>query len=261
MAATATDGWKLESFLDALILELDRAQDTLSFKGLTRRLSYTVQDVSVDLQVFPAFERGRLRFAVAKPGDGNASRISFQLGSITDRQIRESTKPPASLDDVPIDEVEGLDEEVKNSLKAVGVTNASDFESMRARDVDVATIVRDKTEGRTAPSYDNLAAVINKARRRRSAPSVHSLSLDALEDGALALALQGENLEPVQPAAGFPRASLNGEALEVMAARNDRLQLRLPGGALRRGRNPLMLELDPYSRVTLDLNTNRGEAS
>ena len=43
--------WKLESFLDSLIVELDRAQDTLSVKGVTRRLTYTVRDVAVDLFV------------------------------------------------------------------------------------------------------------------------------------------------------------------------------------------------------------------
>ena len=35
----ARKGWTLKSFLDSLTLELDRAQETLAVKGLTRRLT------------------------------------------------------------------------------------------------------------------------------------------------------------------------------------------------------------------------------
>src|SRR5262245_46487187 len=98
----ARDNWRLETFLDSLILELDKAQDTLAIKGVTRRLTYTVKDLSVDLYVFPDYEDGKLRFNVARPGENGASRISFQLGSITDRQIRESANEPTTADDVPI---------------------------------------------------------------------------------------------------------------------------------------------------------------
>ena len=47
--------WNLESFLDSLILELDKAQDTLSLKGVTRKLTYSVLNVALDLQIFPQY--------------------------------------------------------------------------------------------------------------------------------------------------------------------------------------------------------------
>src|SRR5512134_3142523 len=95
--------WKLNSFLDSLILELDRAQDTLALKGINRRLTYTVRDLNLELQLFPEFDGRELRFTTAGPGESGAARIAFQLGSITDRQIRETTKEPPTKDDITID--------------------------------------------------------------------------------------------------------------------------------------------------------------
>jgi hypothetical protein len=259
MATTNAEGWKLESFLDALILELDRAQDTLSVKGLTRRLSYTVQDVNIDLQVFPAFERGRLRFEVAKPGDASASRISFQLGSITDHQIRESTRPPASTDDLAIASVDGVDERLKTSLQAVGVSSTSDLEAMRERKVDVARIVRDKTDGAVDLDYNQLAGIINRARHRRQPPAVRGVSLSLAGGGQLALDLQGENLAPRRLAPGYPRARINGQAAEVTHADGPSMRLRFPAAALTRGANPVLLELDPEAQATLELHAAPGE--
>jgi hypothetical protein len=122
----STSDWKLESFIDAMIVELDNAQDTLSVKSVTRKLTYTVQDVHIDLQVIPLFEKGKLRFRVAKPGDDGASRISFQLGSITDRQISETSKAPNSIDDIALADIDELDDDTKSTLRKVGATTISD---------------------------------------------------------------------------------------------------------------------------------------
>jgi hypothetical protein len=43
--------WNLETFLDSLIYELDRAQDTLALKGVNRPLTYTVKDMALELQL------------------------------------------------------------------------------------------------------------------------------------------------------------------------------------------------------------------
>ena len=80
MPSAANQAWNLESFLDSLIVELDKAQDTLSFKGITRRLTYTVKDVGLDLQIFPQYDGRKVKFVTAQPGDAGASKISIQLG-------------------------------------------------------------------------------------------------------------------------------------------------------------------------------------
>ncbi|MEQ8403458.1 MAG: hypothetical protein RKE49_00060 [Oceanicaulis sp.] len=257
MTASARS-WTLESFLDALILDLDKAQDTLALKGVTRRLSYTVRDVGVDLYVAPQYDGGDLRFAVAKPDDRQASKISFNLGSITDTQIRETAREPMGADDVSIDAVEDLEPDVRESLKKVGVRSASDLERMRRRQVDVEAVIADKSDGRAHASYDDLAAKINRARRRDRPPRVRGMSA---REGArhVALALTGEDLQIDAPQPGYPQAFLNDAPLEVVELGADRLVLRGPRALLRPGRNTLKAALDP--ETVLSLNLTLGEAA
>lgn len=247
MPATSADAWKLESFLDSLIGELDRAQDSLSVKGVTRKLTYTVQDVAMDLFVFPRYEGGRLRFDVAKPGEEGASKISFSLGSITDRQIQETGNRPPSADDIALDEVEDLDPEVKSSLQAVGVRSARDVERLSERQVDVGKLIADKSGGAAKVGYGDLAAVINKARRRQNAPRVQGLSLGRHDD-RLTIAIDGENLA-MEPAAGFPLAFVNDRRVDVVDAGPGHLRLAIERSELRPGDNDVRIALDPYAVV------------
>jgi hypothetical protein len=192
MASAITTPWNLENFLDSLILELDKAQDTLALKGLTRKLTYTVKDVALDLHLLPSYEGGKLKFQMAKPGDQSGSRISFQLGSITDRQIRETANEPISRDDISIDKLEGIDDDVKNELRKVGVHSSRDLERLDQRNVNVEKVVEDKTHGAKKLDYGNLANVINKARRRKFAPQLSAAQ--ALPDAEnLNLTLRGNN--------------------------------------------------------------------
>ncbi len=248
MQTPAPETWKLESFLDSLIVELDRAQDTLSVKGVTRRLTYTVRDVAVDLFVFPRFDGSRLGFNVAKPGEAGASKISFSLGSITDRQIQESVNRPQTEDDLSLEDVEDLNEEVKESLRSVGVRSARDVERLSERQVDVGKLVAEKTGNRLQVGYSDLAAVINKARRRKAAPRVGGLSLGH-HGATLALSIHGENLATEGSGNGFPAACINGREVEIMEAGPSFLRLAIDTASLAAGDNPVSIALDPYAVV------------
>ena len=274
MVPGANQPWNLESFLDSLIVELDRAQDTLSFKGITRRLTYTVRDVALDLQIFPQFDGRKVKFVTAQPGDAGASKISIQLGSITDRQIRETTKEPPSKEDVSLDDVDGLDAEARDTLRKVGITSADDFDRIERRNVDVEKVVKHKTEGegagsRPAVDYTNLARLIKKARRTRQlAPKVLGLEIETV-DGRRVLNLHGQNLalEPSaaphdrDPLAGamaaserqFPLAVLDDEAISVVGASDKRLQLVIPPHKLRDRGAILKVALDPYAVITMEI--------
>ena len=260
MPPRAADGpvWKLERFLDSLIVELDRAQDTLAVKGVTRRLTYTVRDVAVDLFVFPDFDGNQLGFNVARPGEAGASKISFSLGSITDRQIQESANRPQTEDDISLDEVDELDEEVRQSLRKVGVRSARDVERLSERQVDLGKIVADKTDSNAKVDYGDLAAVINKARRRRSAPRVRAVSLGRI-DGVLALSIQGDNLQTDSAEEGFPAARINGQAAEVLASSPGLVRLGIDPAMLGTGDNTVSLALDPYAIAEFALNLRGAE--
>jgi len=252
MPSTAQN-WNLESFLDSLILELDKAQDTLSVKGVTRRLTYTVQDVSLDLQIFPKYDKGKIRFSTAQPGETGSSRLSIQLGSITDRQIRETTKDPVGRDDISIDGIEELDEDTRDSLKKVGVNSASDLEKLEKRNIDVGEVLKDKPGEEKGKSYKDLANLINKAKRKRLPPSLSSVK--AHSGGAKTeLTLSGEHLAMATGMESFPLAILNDKQVVITNASETELQLAVDNELLKEGVNKLKVALDPYALMTVDIN-------
>lgn len=253
MAESLNKPWNLESFLDSLIVELDKAQDTLSVKGITRKLTYTVRDVALDLQIFPQFDGGRVRFTTAKPGESGSSKISIQLGSITDRQIKETTREPISRDELSLDAVEGIDDSVRDSLRKVGVTSAEDFQRMEQRNVDVAKVVKEKT-GESKVDYANLARLINQSRRKRQAPRVSSVSLSS-EGGRSVISVHGEHLATSGAFERFPAAALGDEPVEVLSATDHEVRLAVPEGRVPRGGGGerLRVALDPYAMITMEI--------
>ncbi len=248
----AASTWKLESFLDSLILELDRAQDTLSLKGMSRKLTYTVKDIGLDLHIFPEYRDGEIYFKNAKSGDNGASRISFQLGSISDRQIKETTKDPISKDDISIDEVEGLGDDVKRSLRKIGVSSARDIEKLDERNVDLEKAVNKNSD---APvKYNELANLIRSSRRKKTAPSLSRIqSAVAGEDVLIRLA--GKHLHMAQEA-GFPYGEINEIPIQITHADSNAIEFSVPKNSFKAGENKLALALDSYA--VLELNLNQG---
>ena len=243
--------WNLEQFLDSLILELDKAQDTLSLKGLTRKLTYTVKDVALDLNIFPVLDGDKVKFHMARPGENGGSRISFQLGSITDRQIRENANEPPDKDDITLDALEDVDEEVKDSLRKVGVSSTRDLEKLSRRNVNLEKVVKEKTEGKKDLDYANLANLINKARRRKLSPQLSSLRA-AEEADSVVLRLQGRNFV-LEQSARYPVVSLNNQRAEVVRADAEELHVKVPRDWLKDGSNALSVALDPYAVMNLNL--------
>ena len=252
MATEDSKFWDLESFLDSLILELDKAQDTLAMKGLTRRLTYTVQDAALELQIFPRYDAGRIRFATAMPGESGASRLSIQLGSITDRQIRETANEPIREDDIRIEAIEDLDEDVKESLKKVGVHSARDLERIGKRNVDVSSVVEEKTGRKKKIDYAELAHIINKAKRRRSSPRVDRVSRTSSVSGT-ELVFDGDHLA-TNSEGSFPVARVNGALARIREATGRRLRVEVPEKGLQSGANEIEVALDPYAIMTMHVN-------
>jgi hypothetical protein len=253
MTSRDTKSWKLEQFLDSLILELDKAQDTLALKGLTRKLTYTVKDVALDLNIFPTLEDGKVKFQMAKPGDTGGSRISLQLGSITDRQIRENANEPPSKDDLELDALDDVDEDVKESLRKVGVTSTRDLEKLDKRNVNIEKVVKEKTGGEKRLDYSDLASLINKARRRKLSPQLSNLSA-AEKEQDIELTLRGQNFV-LQQSDSYPAAMLNDRRAEIVYADAGEVRLKVPRDALRAGSNALAIALDPYAVVQLNLQS------
>ena len=151
-------------------------------------------------------------------------------------------------------EVEELEPEVRESLRRVGVNSARDLERMERRNVDLDKVVREKA-GQETPkgtvSYDKLADIISRARRKDFAPTVKSVSLAQGAPGEAVIEISGEHLDCFGEE--FPIATVNGADAVVEQHRNT-IRLRTPSAMLRRGINKLDLALDRSSVLHLDLN-------
>lgn len=248
--------WNLAAFLDSLIYELDRATQVLAIKQDNVKLTYTVQDLSVSLQVFPQYDGDRIRFVTAQPGQDGASNMSFQLGSIRDTQIREIARRIPTMDDVPLDELE-LPESERATLRRLGINTAEDLRrTVEDKRVDIEQVTDRKV------SYRNLAEIINRTHRmQRQAPRVRGVSLSTPTDAGpdVLLTVRGENLSIEKNTSDdgqrslFPLALLDGAPLSVVSASEDAIHIALPSDKVEQLAGSLTLALDPYAVLTMDL--------
>lgn len=239
--------WSLKSFIDSLTLELDRVRDTLAVKSVNRRLTYTVKDLQLELELFPDFDGQELLWTTARSGETGAARISFQLGSITDRQIMESSADPSRLDDVKIEGVEGIDGKTRKELEKIGVTTLRDMERVERSNIDISTV------GDPAVDYKKLAQMIQRSRRRSNAPTIRSASL-ADHEGSPVIEILGANLATSDTTGRYPRAFLNDEEIEVLAADDTGVRLAVDTGRLAASATASVhLILDPYAIVRMTL--------
>ncbi|MBU0680017.1 MAG: hypothetical protein KKD73_01215 [Proteobacteria bacterium] len=254
MAQRETNDWNIERFLDSFIIELDKAQDTLAVKGINRKLTYTVKDVSLDLHVFPTFQNGKVLFSNAKSGDTGFSKMSIQLGSITDAQIAQHTSEPISGDDIAIDDLEGVDEETKLEMRRIGVKSAKDISRMENRNIKVDRVLGDSGSDKKniKEKYDKLANMIQKARRKQSAPRVKAVSLGQEKDASV-LKLDGDNLI-ISRHKGYPTALINDIPVEILASDGQTIQMSVAPHALGQGSNKLKIALDPYAVISMEID-------
>lgn len=232
--------WSLESFVDALVVELDKTRETLAVKAVNKPLTYSVKDMALDLQIFPSYDGDEVRFVTAGPGEQGASKISLQLASITDKQVRETSKP-ASKNDIKIEQID-VDPETKKTLRKMGVTSVNDLENIDRKNIDIEKV------GSKKINYTNLANMIQKSKRSTSPPIVKKAGL-SLENGEPVIRLEGENLavnhsfEPV--------AVVNDRLAKVLSFDPGNIAIRVGPETTLSDAYALVLTLDPYCIVKM----------
>jgi hypothetical protein len=236
--------WSLESFVDSLVVELDKTRETLAVKSINRPLTYAVKDVALELQIFPTYNGDVVEFRTAEAGQSGSSKISIQLASVTDQQARATSKPLPRKDTVALDSA-NVDPQTKKELRRLGVTSMEDLEKIEKRDVDLR-----KVNPNVDVDYKNLANLIRKARR--APPEVHSASLrgDTLQ-------LRGKHLAVSK--SHTPVAVLNGALRPVVAQAPDSLTIAIGDGARVGADNDLILTLDPYCVLRMKLKSPRSD--
>jgi hypothetical protein len=246
MTSSNNRSWNLETFLDSLIYELDKAQDTLSVKGMNRKLTYTVKDMSLDLQIFPEFDGDTVRFVTAQPGETGSSKVTFQLGSIRDHQIQEVSRRPPARNDTSLKDTT-LPEVTKRKLEKLGIRSAEDLKTMEQQNVDIKQVTDNAVE-----DYAGLAGLLNQGRRKQMAPSVAKASFSQSEGNTI-LTLEGDNLAIAQSLEQFPVAAINNQPVEIISANDKEIKIQINHQNLQDSQNQLHVALDPYAIVTLNL--------
>lgn len=249
--AQLNQSWHLESFVDALVVELDKTRETLSVKAINKPLSYTVKDLALDLHIFPTYDGNQVEFVTAQPGETGSSKISIQLSSITDRQVRETSKGPTLREDIKIEEIE-IDEDVKNDLRKIGVTSVSDLNKIERKNVNLDSVVSKKI------NYSDLANAIRSSRRSKRPPRVQSATLSKDEHGDYKMAVEGNDLKVDD--SFNPVVVINGELVKLLDQARDHMTFACPHGLISEGNNELIMVLDPYSVVRINVQRpEKGE--
>ena len=252
--ATTNRSWNLESFLDSLIVELDKARETLAIKAINKPLTYAVKDVNLEMQLFPSFDGNDVRFVTAQPGQQGASTIAIQLGSITDQQIRKTTKGPTTTEDVSIEVIDEIDDDTKKELRKIGVTSVNDLDKIQKKRVDIEKISNKKV------NYGKLANLLNKARRTSNPPVIKNVNFNISRSGTM-MQVEGSNL--ILDTKYTPVAVVNGKLADLKEATKDHLVIDLSNAEVNDEENELVVVSDPFTiyKVKLDLKKKTDESA
>jgi hypothetical protein len=237
--------WNLEDFVDSLVVELDKTRETLAIKAINKPLTYTVKDLAMDLNIFPTYDGDQIRFVTAQPGEQGASKVTIQLGSITDQQVRATSKAFAQKNDVKISDID-VDKKTKKQLRKMGVTSAEDLQQIENKNVNI-----EKTDNNDI-DYTKLANQIQKAKRNSRPPIIKSVSLSMTDDNVPYLIVKGEHL--AVNALFKPVAVINSLLADVTAHSEEEIKIKLTKEHNINGNNNLIVTLDPYAIVKLNVN-------
>jgi hypothetical protein len=239
--AAENAAWQLEDFVDSLVVELDKTRETLAVKAINKPLSYTVKEVALDLNTFPSYDGDQVKFVTAQPGQEGASKVTIQLDSITDQQVRATTNIPSARD-ATIDDI-GVDKTTKKNLRKLGVNSVDDLKKIEEKDVDIRKVSDNEID------YSVLANQIKKSRRDQAPPSITGVSMSVAEDDVPQLVVEGENLavDPSFP----PVAVLNRRLARVLSSSPSELRVELGDEHELAQSNEMILTFDPFAVVQL----------
>jgi hypothetical protein len=242
--ANENTAWQLEDFVDSLVVELDKTRETLAVKAINKPLSYTVKDLALDLNIFPSYDGDRVKFITAQPGQQGASKVTIQLSSITDQQVRATTKVPGKKNDINIDEID-VDKATKKQLHKLGVNSLDDLKQIEQKNVDLQKV------SDNAIDYKALANQIQKSRRGQTPPRVGAVSLSIDENKVPYLLIQGENLA-IDPRF-HPVAVVNRMLAEVLSSSDKEVKLQISGEHNLSKNNEVILTFDPFAVIKVNV--------
>lgn len=245
--AVDNSAWRLEDFVDSLVVDLDKTRETLAIKAINKPLTYTVKEVALDLNIFPSYDGDQVTFLTAQPGQQGASKVTIQLNSITDQQVRATTKIPGSRGDVNLVDTD-VDKATTRKLRKLGVNSVDDLKQIEHKNVDLGKVSDNEID------YSKLAKQIQKTRRNQAPPRIGAISLSTDSESGPYLQIDGENLA-IDPR--FPTVAVVNEVLaEVMESSESQLKLAIKKEHKLSASNEVIMTFDPFAVIKVNV---RGE--
>lgn len=217
-------GVPFDVFIQALTLQLDKAQAAMALKARVGKLpmTFAVKEVSLDLRAFVQMVNDDVWLRPAGPGDGQASTVKLALTTVTKPMIDENAVSFEAEDPkFSIRQALGgaVSEEEQRGLERIGVHTIQQLQELRsAAGADVVARLARMPVNRLQQAM--LAASAPRVTRVVAAPA-------APEPGAPAQATVQVHLQtpPARPGAARPLVRVRGQLVPV--AQDDAAQLVL----------------------------------
>ena len=228
--------WQLAEMVDAIAAEIDQAEDTLALKSYGRGMSFSIRQLSLDLQVsVRRDDNGQVKFRTADPNATGASTIKLDFAQLLKSQLGDDRrKLEQNIDRRPLDAI-GLTLEEVRTLNAISIYSIDDLHRYTQTAAMISEVSR-KTN-------------INDARLRQvlGLPYLAALKPDRGLPGSIIL-LEGGNFGAVPP----NQASIyfQGVALTIVAWSNARIQVKIPEPAT--GNGVLFVAINDQISNTID---------
>ena len=228
--------WRLSDMVDAIAAEIDHAEDTLALKSYARGMSFSLQKLSLDLQVtVRRDDNGQVKFRTAEPNSTSTTTLKLDFAQLLKSQLGDDRrKLEQNIDRRPLDAISLAPKEIR-ALNAIAIYAIDDLHRYTQTTAMIGEVSR-KTD-------------INEARLRQvlGLPYLEALKLDRGLPGSIIL-LEGGNFGAVQPS----QASIyfQGVALPIFAWSNARIQVQIPPTAM--GNGVIFVVIDNQISNTID---------
>lgn len=211
----------LEDLLNAISAQLDRAQAALALKTESTGLTFAVKDLNLDLHAAIDIQDAAIMVRPALPGERDVSTLRLSFTTVTRPMLEEHAVEMRAEEPAISDALDGLSDEEIRRLEWVGVRNLNDLSAVESRG-GAANLRR--LSRLPAARLKQALDLAGQRVVRRVAP----VPVDGPMDPAqrLRLRVQGRNLAK---RGAMPKASIAGQAVEIVDADRDGLVLELPG--------------------------------
>ena len=126
------DEWELHELMESFSSELDRFEDTLSFKAYGRGITFGLTSLNLELHVFVRFDSKTEKwfFKSAKPGEAGASTLKLDLPSLLRDEIHTHGKRYELYNATPVSSLPDIKKVQIFRLARLGIFTVGDLKTL-----------------------------------------------------------------------------------------------------------------------------------